>query len=83
VQVCKRRTTNEKFFLLFLSGLVVKSTCLNDLVIDIELVSSALVHGFLNTLLCYKSQDEDSFCLADTMGTILGLEISVRIPVEL
>jgi hypothetical protein len=53
---------------------------LDDLVIDIKLVSCTSVHGFFDTLLSDETEDTDSLGLADTMSTILSLKISMGIP---
>jgi hypothetical protein len=66
--------------LLFLSRFVIKPTGLNDLVVDVKLIASTGVHSFLDTLLCDEAQNSNGFCLTYSMGTILGLEIGVRIP---
>lgn len=65
----------------FLRRLVVETTGLNDLVINVELVARTLVHGFFDTLLRDETQNEHNLGLTNTMRTILGLEIGVRIPI--
>jgi hypothetical protein len=62
----------------FYSRLVVESTSLNDLVVNIELESSTLVHG-LNTFLGYKTQNEHGTRLVDT---ILSLQIGMWVPIR-
>jgi hypothetical protein len=73
--------TYQKLFLLFYSRFIVESTGLNDLIVNIELEPGSLVHGFLDTLLGYETQDEYGTRLADTMSTILGLQVGMRVPV--
>ena len=73
--------TYQELFLLLLRGLVVETTSLNDLVVDVELVSRTSKHGFLYALLSDVPQDSYNRRLTDTMRTILSLEISVRAPV--
>jgi hypothetical protein len=75
-------STYQEFFLLFLRRLVVETTGLDDLVVDIELVPRTSIHSFFDTLLRDETEDADSLCLADTVSTILGLKISVGIPEE-
>ena len=62
-------------------GLVVETTGLNDLVIDVELVSGTCEHGFLDTLLGDEPQNAHDLRLTDTMRTILRLKIGVRVPI--
>jgi len=73
-------TTHQEFFLFFLRRFVVEATSLNDLVIDIELVSRTSVHGFFDALLGNETENTNSLGLTDTVSTILSLKISVRIP---
>ena len=73
-------TTNQELLLLFLRRLVVESTGLNDLVVDVELVARARIHGLLHALLRDEAQDAHGLGLADTMRTILRLQISMWIP---
>jgi hypothetical protein len=62
--------------LFFYSVLVIESTSLYNLVVDIKLEPSALIHGFFNTLLGYETKNEHVPRLADTMSTILRLQVS-------
>jgi hypothetical protein len=73
--------TNQEFFLLFLSRLVIEATGLDDLVVDVELEAGTSIHRFFNALFGDKAQDANGFRLTDTMGTILSLEIGMRIPI--
>jgi len=66
--------------LFFLCRLVVETTGLNDLVVDVELVPRTSVHGFLHALLRDETEDTYRLGLADTMSTILSLKISMGIP---
>lgn len=67
---------------LFLGGrLVIETTSLNDLAIHVKLGLGASKHNLLNTPLSDKAKDSYILLLADTMCTILRLEISVRIPI--
>ena len=75
--------TYEELLLFLLSGLVVETTGLNDLVINIKLVPGTSEHGFLDTLLGDETQDTDDLGLTDTMRTILCLQIGVGIPTEI
>jgi hypothetical protein len=72
--------TYQEFFLFFLRRLVVESTGLDDLVVDIELETCTRIHGFLHTLLCDEAKDADRFGLADTMRPVLCLQICMRVP---
>ena len=74
-------TTYKELFLLFLSRLVIETTGLDNLVINVEFVTGAGIHRLFDTLLCDKSEDSDRLRLTNTMRTILCLQISVRIPV--
>ena len=74
-------STYQELLLLFLRRLVVETTSLNDLVVDVKLVSSTREHRLLYALLRDEPQDADHLRLTDTMGTILRLEISVRVPI--
>ena len=71
----------QDLLLFFLSRLVIETTGLDNLVIDIKLVTSSLKHGLFHTLLRYKSQDKNRFSLTNTMCSILSLQIRVRIPI--
>lgn len=73
--------TDQKFFLFLLCRFVIKTTSLNNLVINIKLVPSPLVHGLFDTLLRNEAKDENNLCLPNAMRTILGLQISMRIPI--
>ena len=75
------RKAHQKFLLLLLRRLVIETTGLNDLVIDVELKSRARVHCLLDTLISDEPKDADCLGLSDTVRTILSLEISVRIPI--
>jgi hypothetical protein len=75
-------TKYQKLFLFLLCGLVIKATGLNDLVVDIKLIPGSGIHGFFNTLLRDETQNANSFGLANSMSTILGLKVGVRIPRE-
>jgi hypothetical protein len=75
------KETDQKLFLLLLRRLVIETTGLNDLVVDVELKSRARVHRFLDTLISDEPKDADCLGLSDTMRTILSLEIGVRIPI--
>ena len=77
----QKQTTYQELFLLLLGGFVVETTSLNDLVVDVELVSSTREHRLLYALLRDEPQDTDHLRLTDTMGTILRLEISMRVPI--
>jgi hypothetical protein len=66
--------------LFFLRRLVVKTTGLDDLIINIELVSRTRVHGFFDAFLGDETEDTDSLSLTDTVSTILSLKISMGIP---
>lgn len=72
--------TYQEFFLLLLSGFVVESTGLNDFVIDVKLETSTRKHRLFDTLFRDESQYTNDFCLTNTMSTILGLKIGMRIP---
>ena len=63
----------QNLLLFFLSKLIVKTTGLDNLVIDIKLVTSSLEHGFFHALHCYESQDKNRFSLTNTMCSILSL----------
>jgi len=63
----------QKLFLLLLGRLVVETTGLNDLVINVKFVPRSLVHGFFHTLLGNETQDKHGFGLTNSMSTILGL----------
>ena len=76
-----KQTTYQELFLLLLGRFVVETTSLNDLVVDIKLVSSTREHRLLYALLRDEPQDADHLRLTDTMGTILRLEISMRVPI--
>jgi len=67
--------------LFFLRGLVVEATGLDDLVIDIKLVSRTSIHGFFDALLGDETEDAHSLGLTNTVSTILSLKISMGIPV--
>jgi hypothetical protein len=69
--------------LLFLGRLVIEPTGLNDLVIDVELKASTGVHSLFDTLLGDKAKNANSLRLANTMSTILSLEIGMRIPITI
>jgi hypothetical protein len=75
------RDTYQKLLLLFLGRLVIESTGLNDLLVDVELETGTRVHRFFDALFGDEAQNSDSFRLTDTMSSILGLEIGVRIPI--
>lgn len=72
----------QKLFLLFLSRLIVETTGLDNLVVDVELIPSTSEHGFFDTLLGDESQDTHNLRLTDTVSTILGLQIGVWIPIR-
>ena len=76
-----KQTTYQELFLLLLGRFVVETTSLNDLVVDIKLVSSTREHRLLYALLRDEPQDTDHLRLTNTMGTILRLKISVRVPI--
>ena len=65
----------------FLSRLVIEATGLDDLVVDIKLIPSSLIHSLFHTLLCDEPQDKYGFSLTDTVSTILSLQIGVGIPI--
>lgn len=50
-------STNQKFLLFLLRRLVIKSTGLDDLVIDVELKPSSSVHRLFDALLGDEAQD--------------------------
>ena len=72
----------QELFLLLLRRLVIEPTSLNDLVVDIKLVSGSSIHSFYHTLLRNETQNAHGLCLTDTMRTILSLEIGVWIPIR-
>jgi hypothetical protein len=78
-----KNASYQEFFPLFLSGLVIESACFDDLVVNVELEACMSIHHFFDALLCDKMQNADGFRLTYTMGTILGLEISMRIPITI
>jgi hypothetical protein len=55
---CMEYSTNIPRTVLVLQQFIVESTSLNDLVINIKLESSALIHGFVNTFLGHETQDK-------------------------
>lgn len=73
--------TYQQLFLLLLSRFIVETTSLNDLVVDIKFISCPLVHGLFYAFLCDESKDKNSLGLSNTMGAILSLKISMRIPI--
>ena len=75
------RKTYQELFLLFLCTLVIETTGLDNLVVDIKLIPRTLVHGFLHALLGDEPENQDRLGLTDTMRTILGLQVSVGVPV--
>jgi hypothetical protein len=64
-----------------LRRLVIEPTTLDDLLVDLDLVPRPRKNVFLDGLGSDQSKDANLFLLADTMCTILGLEILVGIPV--
>lgn len=72
--------THQEFLLLLLGGLIIKTTRLNDLIINVKFVPRSLIHGLFDALLCNEAENKHGFGLADTMCTILCLKISVRVP---
>jgi hypothetical protein len=68
--------------LTLLSGrFVIELSGLDDLLVDIELVTRTRKHRLFDTLLRYKAIDAHDLCLANTMRTILSLKIRMRIPI--
>jgi hypothetical protein len=51
------KQSHQELFLFFLRRLVVKTTSLNDFVVDVELVTCPLVHGFFHALFCDEPQN--------------------------
>jgi hypothetical protein len=75
------RATNQEFFLLFLGRLIIESACLNNLVVDVQLETGTSIHRFFYAFLRNKPQNTNGFSLPDTMSTILGLKVRMRIPI--
>lgn len=73
--------TYQELFLFFLGRLVVEPTGLDDLVVDVKFVPCTRKHSFFDALLGDESEDTDNLRLADTMRTVLRLQIGVRVPV--
>jgi hypothetical protein len=78
-----KRTAYQELFLLFLGGFVIETAGLDDFVVDIKLKAGTSIHCFFDALFGYEAQDANSFCLTDTMSTILSLEIGMRIPITI
>ena len=74
-------TTYQELLLLLLRRLVVEATGLNDLVVNVELVTRAREHGFFDALLGNEPQNADDLRLTDTMSTVLRLQVSMWVPV--
>lgn len=70
----------QELFLFFHRRLVVEATSLNDFVVDIKLISCTSVHCLFHTLFGNETQNANSLCLTNTVGTILSLQVGVRIP---
>jgi hypothetical protein len=77
----KSCTTYQEFFLLFLGRLVIESTGLDDLVVDVQLETGTSIHRFFDAFLGDEAQNTNGLRLANTMSAILSLEIGVRIPI--
>jgi len=71
----------QELLLFFLRRLVVKTTGLDDLVVDIEFIPCTGIHRFFHTLLCDEPQDSDRLRLANTVGAVLGLQIGMGVPI--
>ena len=76
-------TTYQELFLFLLCRLVIETTSLDDLVIDVEFVTCTSEHSFFDALLRDEPKNSDDLGLTDTMRTILSLQIGVRIPVRI
>ena len=76
-------TTYQELFLFLLCRLVIETTSLDDLVIDVEFITSTGKHSFFDALLRDEPKNSDDLGLTDTMRTILSLQIGVRIPVRI
>lgn len=70
----------QELLLFFYRRLVVEATSLNDFVVDIKLIPCTSVHCLFHTLFGDETQDANSLCLTDTVGTILSLQVGVRVP---
>jgi hypothetical protein len=69
---------------LFLLGrFVVEATSLDDLLVDVELVLSTCMHRLFDALLSDEPEDAHDLGLADTMSTILRLQVGMRVPIAI
>ena len=75
-------TTYQELFL-FLCRLVIETTSLDDLVIDVEFITSTGKHSFFDALLRDEPKNSDDLGLTDTMRMTLSLQIGMRIPVRI
>ena len=73
--------TYQELFLFLLCRLVIETTRLDNLATDGKLMMNMSQHSFFDALLRDDPKNSDDLGLTDTMRTILGLEISVRVPV--
>lgn len=79
----RRRGTYQELLLLLLCRLVVETTGLDNLVINVKLITSTRKHRLLDTLLRDETQNTDDLRLSDTVSTILRLQIGVWIPITI
>lgn len=77
----RRRTTYKERFLLRSGRLVVELSGLDDLSVDSELALSGGEDVLFDRLARNESEDLDDLLLTDSMGSVLGLQIGVRVPV--
>ena len=75
-------TTYQELFL-FLCRLVIETTSLDDLVIDVEFIMSTSEHNLFDALLRDEPKNSDDLGLTDTMRMTLSLQIGMRIPVRI
>ena len=72
-------TYQEGLRVLLRRALVVELSSLNDLAIDRKLLMSASKNDFFDGALRNETEDSDFLLLSNTMSSILGLQIGVRV----
>merc|ERR1719164_402344 len=72
----------EHFFLAqFVALLVYKSALLNDNVVQFEFHLGAFDNSFFDCLFCDEPEDLYSFLLTNSVSSVHGLQVHLRIPI--
>jgi hypothetical protein len=79
----RKGRTDEKGLLLSSRRLVIELSGLDNLSVDGELPLSGSKDVFLDRLVGDETEDLDDLLLTDSMGSILGLQIGVGVPVRI